>query len=235
MRKPHRGDGARHRLAERIAALHRGLRRQVGVDVDRQHRLGVAEMGQRNADGVVDLGGRGEGRVEILPVELAHQLEGDLARDLPVEFAAGELAGRLAADMDREGRRGGVEELLGVVVGEDDPEVGLERAQPLADVGRDLPHLRDHRLVLGVRQGEELGRMRQHCAADHGRLHGGSLDRPNVPPKSPDQQATASLPVGALHSAAEEAITLRASSILPVLPRSAQAHSSEEPPWSTCR
>ena len=171
---PSRGDGARDRLAERIAALHGRLRRQIGVDVDRQHRIGVAEMGQRNADRVVDLGGRGEGRIEILPVELAHQLEADLARDLPVEFAAGEVAGRLAADMHGERRRRVVEELLGVIVGEDDPEVGLQRPQPLADLGRDLPHVLDVRLVLGVRHGEELRRMGQHRAADHGRHHGRS-------------------------------------------------------------
>ena len=127
-----------------VAALHGGLRRQIGVDVDRQHRIGVAEMGERNADGVVDLGGRGEGRVEVLPVELAHDLEADLARDFPVEFAAGEFAGRLAADMDGERRRGVVEELLGVVVGEDDPEVGLERPQ-LARRSRPRPRARARR------------------------------------------------------------------------------------------
>ena len=168
----HRGDGARHRLAEGIAAFHGRLRRQVGVDVDRQHRSGMAEMGQRNADGVVDLGGRAERRVEVLPVELAHQLEGDLARDLPVEFAAGEVAGRLAADMHREGRRRGVEKLLGVIVGEDDPEVGLERAQPLADVGGHLPDVLHDLLVLGLRHREELRGMGQHRAADDGRIHG---------------------------------------------------------------
>ena len=57
-------------------------------------------MRERNADGVVDLGRRGEGRVEILPVKLAHQFEADLARNLPAEFAAGEFAGGLAADME---------------------------------------------------------------------------------------------------------------------------------------
>ena len=88
-----------------------------------------------------------------------------------MEFPAGEFAGRLAADMDGERRRGGVEELLGVIVGEDDPQVGLERAQPFADVGRDLAHMGDQRLVLGVRHGEELRRMGQHGAADHGRHH----------------------------------------------------------------
>ena len=84
-----------------------------------------------------------------------------------MEFAPGEIARRLAADMDGEGRRGGVKELLGVVVGKNDPEVGLERAQPLADIGGDFAHLGDQHLVLGVRHGEELGRMRQHGTADH--------------------------------------------------------------------
>ncbi len=88
-----------------------------------------------------------------------------------MEFPAGEIAARLAADMDGERRRGGVEELLGVIVGEDDPEVGLERAQLLADVGRHLPHVLDVLLVLGLRHGEELRRMGQHGAADHGRHH----------------------------------------------------------------
>src|SRR5207245_7093944 len=107
-------------------------------------------------------------------VELAHQRKADLARHLPMEFAAGKLAGGLAADMYREGRRGIVEELLGVVVGEDDPEVGLERAQPLPDLGRDRAHVLDVRLVLGLGHGEELRSMRQHGAADDGRDHSSS-------------------------------------------------------------
>ena len=89
--KPERADAARHRLAEGIAALRRRLRRQVGVDEDRQHRIGEAEMGQRDADRIVDLGGAGEGGIEILAVEFADQLEADLAWDLPVELAAGEV------------------------------------------------------------------------------------------------------------------------------------------------
>src|SRR5712671_6540536 len=112
--EPHGGDGARHRLAESVAALHGGLWRQIGVDVDRQHRAGVAEMGERNSDRIIDLGGAGESRIEALPVELADELEAYLARYLPVEFATRELPTRLAADMDREGRRRMVEELLGV-------------------------------------------------------------------------------------------------------------------------
>jgi hypothetical protein len=89
-----------------------------------------------------------------------------------MKFPPGEFAGCLAADVDGERRRGGVEELLGVIVGEDDPEVRIERAQPLADIGCDLADMGDQRLVLGVRHGEELRRMRQHGAADHGRHHG---------------------------------------------------------------
>jgi hypothetical protein len=64
-----------------------------------------------------------------------------------------------------------VEELLGVIVGEDDPEVGLQRSKLLADVGRHGPHAFDITLVLALRHGEELRRMGQHCAADHGGHH----------------------------------------------------------------
>ena len=91
-----------------------------------------------------------------------------------MEFPPGKIAAGLAADMDREGRGGRVKELLGVIVGKDDPQIGFECAQTLADVGGHFAHMRDQRLVLGVRHGEELGRMRQHGAADHGRHHGGS-------------------------------------------------------------
>ena len=50
---------------------------------------------------------------------------------------AGKLAGRLATNMDGERRRRGVEELLGVVVGKDDPQVRIECPQPLADIRRE--------------------------------------------------------------------------------------------------
>ena len=89
-----------------------------------------------------------------------------------MELAAGEFAGRLAADMHRERRCRIVEELLGVVVGEDDPEVRIERPQPPADIGRHLAHVLHELFVLGLRQGEELRRMGQHRAADHGGHHG---------------------------------------------------------------
>jgi hypothetical protein len=64
-----------------------------------------------------------------------------------------------------------MEELLGVIVGKDDPEVRLERPQPGADLGRDRPDMLDNGLVLGLRHREELRRMRQHRTADHGRHH----------------------------------------------------------------
>src|SRR5262249_58967711 len=118
---PEGRDGGRDGLPKGIAALHGRLRRQVGVDVDRQHRARMAEVRQRNADGVIDLGGRGEGRIEILPVKLAHQLEGDLARYLPMELPTRKFAGRFASHMDGEGWGRGVKELLSMIVGEDDP------------------------------------------------------------------------------------------------------------------
>src|SRR5258708_20308473 len=99
----------------------------------------MADMGQRNADRIIDLGGAGEGRIEILPIERPYQLEADLARNLPVKLAPGEFSGGLAAHMDREGRRRLMKELLGVIVGEDDPEIGLQAAQPSADLARAPP------------------------------------------------------------------------------------------------
>jgi len=114
---------------------------------------------------IVDLGSRCECRIEVLPVQLP--FEGDFARNFPVKFSAGEFATRLAADMNRERRSRGVEELFGVVVGKDNPEIGVERAKPAANIGRDFAYMRDHSLVLCLRHGEELRRMRQHGAADH--------------------------------------------------------------------
>ena len=78
-------------------------------------------MGQRNADRVIDPRGAGEGGIEALAIQLAHQLEARAAWDLPMEIMTREMPLCLTADMDGEGRRDMVEELLGVIVGEDDP------------------------------------------------------------------------------------------------------------------
>src|SRR5262249_2557365 len=43
--------------------------------------------------------------------------------------------------------------------------------QALADVSSHLSHACNDRLILSIRHGEELGRMRQHGTADHGRYH----------------------------------------------------------------
>ena len=166
-----RADTAGHCLAEGIAALRRRLRRQIGIDEDRQYGVGEAEMGQRNADGVIDFRRGGERRIEILPIEFAHQLEPDLARHLPVKFSAGEFAARLTAHMDGEGRRDVVKELLTMIIREDDPQIGLHRLQPVADLARDAADLLDIRLVLGLRHGEELRRMGQHGPANDRRSH----------------------------------------------------------------
>jgi hypothetical protein len=115
----------------------------------------------------IDLRRRCECRIEVLPVQLPHQLEADFAGNFPVEFSAGKFAAGFPANVDCERRRRGVEELLGVVIRKNDPEVGVERAQPAADTGRDFAHMRDHGFVLGLRHGEKLRRMRQHRATDH--------------------------------------------------------------------
>jgi hypothetical protein len=106
----------RHRLAERVAAFNRRLRRQIGVDRDRQYRVLDAQMSQWDAHRVVDLSRAGEGRVEPLAIKPLDDLKADFARHLPVEIAAGEMAAGAGADMYREGRRDVVEELLCVVV-----------------------------------------------------------------------------------------------------------------------
>src|SRR5271156_2529138 len=90
-------DDARHRLAECIAALDRRLRRQVGVDRYRQYRVLDSEMGQRDADRVVDLGRAGEGGVETLAVQFPHDLETGFAGPPPVKRAPGETAAGAAA------------------------------------------------------------------------------------------------------------------------------------------
>jgi hypothetical protein len=61
-----------------------------------------------------------------------------------------------------------MEELVGVIVGKDDPEIRIKRTQSPADIGGNFAHMRDHCLVFGFRQGEELRRMWQHGAANHG-------------------------------------------------------------------
>jgi hypothetical protein len=99
-------------------------------------------MGERNPHGVVDLRRAGEGGVEALAVELADEFQADRARDLPLEVATREVSLRRAADMNGERRCDRMEELLGVVVGEDDPEIGLQLAQLRADFGRAAPRRR---------------------------------------------------------------------------------------------
>src|SRR5689334_12387402 len=105
-----RGDGSGYRLAEGIAALHRWLRRQIGVDIDRQHRPGMTEMGQWDADGIIDLCRRGKCRIEVLTIKLAHQLKPDLARNFPVKFSAGKFATGFTSDVNRKRRGSGVKE-----------------------------------------------------------------------------------------------------------------------------
>src|SRR3954454_1684883 len=134
-------------------------------------------MRQRDADRIIDRRRAREGRVETLPVHLPHELEPDLAWDLPVEFAPGEFATGLAADMDREGGRGIVEKLLGMVVRKHDPEIWAFRLQPITDVASNLLPRRNalFRLRVGLR--EKLWCMRQDGAADDRRVAHACLSR----------------------------------------------------------
>src|SRR4051812_24094473 len=124
-------------------------------------------MRQRNADRVVDAGGAGERRIKILSIKLTDDFKTYLAGNLPVKLAAREFAAGFAADVNGEWRRRVQEELLGVVIGKNNPEIGLQRLELVADLRRDRAHLLDGLLVFRVRHREELRRMRQHRAANH--------------------------------------------------------------------
>jgi hypothetical protein len=133
-------------------------------------RVTDAQVRHRDAQGIVDLGGAGEGRVETRAVQVLDQREAHLAGDVEVELASGEGAAALATDVQRERRRDVGEELLGVVVADHDPHVGLERLQALADLRGHLLHRGDGGLVLGLGLREELRRMRQHAAPQDVRI-----------------------------------------------------------------
>jgi hypothetical protein len=53
--------------------------------------------------------------------------------------------------VDREGRRSGVKELLGMIVREDDPKIGLQRTQPPTDISGYLADVRDDCPVFVIR------------------------------------------------------------------------------------
>jgi len=171
----HGGDDPRDRLAKGVTALHRRLRRQISIDVDRQHRVLDVQMGERYSHRVVDLCGAAEGWVEALPVEFPNQRETDFARNLPVEASASKLALGYVPDMDREGRGGLMEKLLRVVVRKNDPKIGRQGLQRGADLRSDRADPLDRISVLGLGHGKELRGMRQHRPADHSRIDGSDL------------------------------------------------------------
>src|SRR5215467_6586504 len=119
----HACNDARHGLTKCVTALDGRLRWQVGIDVNRQDWSVYAEMGERNAHRVIDLRDAGEGRVEPLTVQLPHEFEAEFARHFPAELSSSELTFGNIPDMDREGRRRLMKELLGMVVRKDDPQV----------------------------------------------------------------------------------------------------------------
>jgi hypothetical protein len=119
-----------------------------------RERRAAQHVGQRDAERVVDLGDAGEGWVETLAVHLADDREADLTRRSPVKLTAGELAFGVVTDMDRERRGRGVEELFGMVVGEDDPQIGVQHPQPGADLGRRSLDALDRAVVVGFRHRE---------------------------------------------------------------------------------
>ena len=174
---PNRSEPARERLPESVAPLHGRLRRQVGVDEDRQHRgIANAQVRHRDAERVVDLGGAGERGIEPGAVEILDQRKPDFAGDIELELASRKGSPPHPAHVQGERRRDVGEELLRVVVADHDPDIGLERLEALADLRRHLLDAGDGRLVLGLGLGEELRGVRQHRAAEDGRVgHGVSI------------------------------------------------------------
>jgi hypothetical protein len=60
-----------------------------------------------------------------------------------------------------------VEKLLGMLARKDDPQIGAERLEVPADLGRCLIGAGDGVAVLGLGHRKELRRMGQHRPADH--------------------------------------------------------------------
>ena len=129
-------------------------------------------MGERNPKGIVDLGGRGEGGIEPLRLEVADQRVSGSARHLVAEIAPRERAPDLGTGVQREGGRAVKEELVDMVVGDNDPDVGFERGKRLADPARDLAHAFHGGRILGFGHRKELRRMGNERTAQHVRRHG---------------------------------------------------------------
>jgi hypothetical protein len=68
--------------------------------------------------------------------------------------------------MQREGRNAAHDEIVAMRVRDHDEEVGVERAKFVADLAHRRVDPGDLRLVLGLRQGQELRRVRHDRGAD---------------------------------------------------------------------
>jgi hypothetical protein len=89
-----------------------------------------------------------------------------------MKVVAGEMPVRGPTNMDRKRRRHGMKELLGMVVGKDDPKIRLQLAQFAADLCRYGAHPIDIGPIFGWRHGEELRGMRKHRPANDSCDHG---------------------------------------------------------------
>src|SRR5204862_7741046 len=123
-------DRLRQGPAKGEAALRRGLRRDVGVDEDRQELLlaRIATEFERDRKGGAEPGIQSEGRVEAEVEQLAQQGVAGGAVDRPgtlVEAAAF----RAAAAMERKGRHAMHDHVVAMRVRQHDQEVGVERSE----------------------------------------------------------------------------------------------------------
>ena len=112
----HGGEALRNSLSEGIATFHGGLRWQVGVDKDREHRSLVAQMSQWNTDRIVDFGRTGKRGVESEAIKTTYQFQADGAGYIPVKRVSCEFSIGFTANVKGEGWRNLVKKLFGMVV-----------------------------------------------------------------------------------------------------------------------
>ncbi len=86
--------------------------------------------------------------------------------------------------MDEKGRHAAHDEIIAMRIRDDDHQIGIERAEPVAQFAHRPIDPGDLRMVLGLRQGEKLRRMRHDRRADDAGtgFRGGCLFHSSPPP-----------------------------------------------------
>jgi hypothetical protein len=157
----------RERPAEGETALGRRLRRNVRVNEHREerHLARIAAEIEGDREGGAEFGVERKGRVEAEIEELPHQRPARLAVDRPPAFVPTAALGARPA-MDRKGRDAAHHEIIAMGVRDHDHQIGIERAEAVAQLAHRRVDPGNLRLVLGLGQGEELRGMRHDRPAD---------------------------------------------------------------------